>query len=98
MTIHYLKFANKGEAYSKLLAFTTLDENGDRYFVKQSPTHALDDIGIMYREPAKNELGEPTEAPKAKEGYHVNLEIDSLPEDLQAYETFPETPSRTWWR
>lgn len=51
-----------------------------------------DVIGEIYTQAKYDEQGQLLEAPVALEGYHVN--VDKVPEELQQYEVFPETPAR----
>lgn len=55
----------------------------------------VDVIGVVYKAVSWNEEGEPTM--EAQPGFLINLRSEgALPEALDEYQIFPETPVRVW--
>lgn len=98
MTPYYLKFTDESAAITALAQYRITDDHGNQQWQTASHTHALDAVGTIYKPTGvmlQSEMGEyPQMAPI--NGYHVNLMIDTLPVELDAYVINPVTPSRVW--
>ncbi|MCY1420034.1 hypothetical protein D3C76_365440 [compost metagenome] len=93
MNTYYLTFPSEKKGHALLIPLFGIDDE----LSEASERHALHIIGTLYEEQPPAEEGAEPEAPTALSGWHVNLRYDGeLPENLQPFETHPETPSVVW--
>lgn len=92
MNSYYLRFDTEQQAITVLSQYRS--EKGA--WITASHTHALDPVGVIYEPTGETELigglETPIMAPIA--GWHVNMKLAALPDELQSYAITPATPSR----
>jgi hypothetical protein len=84
--IHRLKFPTKASFTKAVNALYPLDDEGNRIIPSGQ---VLVEIGIMY------ERRDNDEPPAQLDGYHADIVISELPENLEQYVVHPENPRHT---
>lgn len=92
----YLKFEDEAQAIAALEQFRVLamlDTDGELItpacWQTASLTHALDVVGVITKTDADGNA-------ETLDGFHVNLMIDTLPNELGQFVVTPATPSRVF--
>jgi hypothetical protein len=81
------------------LKFTDADEANEVLFDDERPKYAaIDVIGTIYKPTGEMIQTDEGEVPEMKPvpGWHVNVRHTAEAPELEAYQVFPETPSRMW--
>ena len=103
MKQYFLKFTDEAEAKVILAAYVSdskwLDEMPVGSWLTSSKDHALDVVGTIYKASGGTLTdAEGDEYPEMLpvDGFHINLVVDILPVELEAYASVPTTPSRVF--
>lgn len=101
MTPYFLRFTDEAEAIAQLDAFRGTDQDGNPQWITGSHTHALAVIGTIYKAtgnmiPSSDPAFPPTPEMAPIPGYHVNMMIAELPENLLPFVVSPAQPMRVF--
>lgn len=94
MKTFFLKFESEAQAIEALAAY-----HSDGQWQTASVDHALDVVGVIYKptgEMLTDDDGMPYPAMAPIDGFHVNLAIGRLPENLEPFVMVPKTPARVF--
>jgi hypothetical protein len=97
----FLKFADEAEANAALFTEQTNVQDDVVETVLVPKYAAVDVIGTIYKPtgnvlPAEDESGEAVDEMAPIDGWHVNVRHTAEASELEAFRTFPATPSRAW--
>ena len=100
-TDYFLKFADEAEANAALFTEQTNVQDDVVETVLVPKYAAVDVIGTIYKPtgnvlPAEDGSGDAVPEMKAVPGWHVNVRHTGEAPELEAFRTFPATPSRAW--
>ena len=103
-TTYYLRFTSQEEAETKLTEVNyrhteTFDDVEQTYYAVKDQVGDVDVIGDIWNDDGEYDLetGEVITPPTKKEGYHVNIILQSgLPEELQEFVVVPQNPHRVF--
>lgn len=103
-TTYYLRFSSQEEAETKLIEVNykhteTFDDQEQTYYAVKDQVGDIDIIGDIYNNDGvyDEETFEMITPPTKKEGYHVNIILQSgLPEALQEFAVEPQNPHRVF--
>jgi hypothetical protein len=85
--IHRLKFPTKASFTKAINALYPLDDEGNRIIPSGQ---VLVEIGVIYER-----TDDPEITPEPLDGYHADIVIPELPENLEKYVVEPSNPQHT---
>jgi hypothetical protein len=100
-TDYFLKFADEAEANAALFTEQTNVQDDVVETVLVPKYAAVDVVGQIFKPtgnvlPAEDESGEAVDEMAPIDGWHVNVRHTDEAPELEAFRTFPATPSRAW--
>lgn len=96
---HCLKFDSEAAAIKAMPQYRIKNADaGIETWIVASHEHALDPVGTVYKPSGAKVMieGALTDVMEKTAGWHCNLWIETLPDDLKLYEVFPLVPKQVW--